>query len=65
MSFELAAEQFAYTGVDYRRIVEPGTVRLAVGTSSAALPLSVPLELVGRVVEVPVRRRFVTPSTVD
>ena len=65
VSFELAAEQFAYTGVDYRRIVEPGTVRLAVGTSSAALPLSVPLELVGRVVEVPVRRRFVTPSTVD
>jgi beta-glucosidase len=65
VSFELVAEQFAYTGVDYRRIVEPGTVRLAVGTSSAALPLSAPLELVGGVVEVPVRRRFVTPSSVE
>jgi beta-glucosidase len=63
--FELAAEQFAYTGVDYRRIVEPGVVRLFAGTSSADLPLSALLRLVGPVVDLPVRRRFVTPSTIE
>jgi beta-glucosidase len=63
--FELAAEQFAYTGADYRRVVEPGTITLRAGTSSVDLPLSAPVELVGDVVELRARHRFVTPSSVD
>ena len=39
VSFTLSAEQFAYVGADYRRVVEPGAIRLLVGTSSADLPL--------------------------
>jgi beta-glucosidase len=63
VTFSLSAEQLAYTGHDYRRIVEPGTVTVSVGTSSGDRPLSGSLALVGLVVEVPVRRRFVTPTT--
>jgi beta-xylosidase len=62
VSFTLHAQQFAYTGVDYRRIVEPGTITLFAGTSSADLPCTATIELTGPVVEVPERRRFVTPS---
>ncbi len=58
--FTLHAEQFAHTGVDYRRIVEPGRIHLTVGTSSADRPLGATLELAGDVVEVPVREHFVT-----
>jgi beta-glucosidase len=65
VSFILHAEQFAYTGVDYRRVIEPGTVTLFAGTSSADLPLSVAIELVGPVVDLPERRRFVTRTAVE
>ena len=63
--FQLTAEQLAFTGADYRRVVEPGDVTVQVGTSSADLALSVTITLTGPVVEVPVRRRFVTPTTVE
>jgi beta-glucosidase len=63
VTFHLDAEQFAYTGPDYRRIVEPGTIRLFVGTSSADLPLEGSVELVGSTIEVASRRRFLTEST--
>jgi beta-glucosidase len=64
VSFELEAEQFAYTGADYRRVVEPGRITLFVGTSSADLPLSGTVELVGASVAVPRRQRFVTPTRI-
>ena len=63
--FQLAAEQLAFTGVDYRRVVEPGDVAIQVGTSSADLALATTITLTGAVVEVPVRSRFVTPSFVE
>ena len=63
--FELAAEQLAFTGIDYRRVVEPGDVAIQVGTSSADLDLSTLITLTGPCVEVPVRTRFVTPSSVE
>ncbi len=62
--FTLHAEQLSHTGVAYRRIVEPGTVTLWAGTSSADRPLSVTLEVTGPVAELPVRCRFVTPVSV-
>src|SRR3954451_6219321 len=64
VGFELAAEQLAFTGIDYRRVVEPGAVAIQVGTSSADLELATTITLTGPVVEVPLRTRFVTPSSV-
>jgi len=43
--FQLTAEQLAFTGADYRRVVEPGDVTVQVGTSSADLALSVTITL--------------------
>ena len=40
VTFRLSAEQFAYTGADHRRVIEPGTIGIAVGTSSVDLPLT-------------------------
>ncbi len=63
--FELAAEQLAFSGIDYRRVVEPGDVAIQVGTSSADLALATTITLTGPVVEVASRTRFVTPSVVE
>ena len=51
MSFRLSTEQFAYIGADYRRVIEAGTIRVQVGTSSADLPLTATLTLVGPTVD--------------
>jgi beta-glucosidase len=63
VSFCMGTEQLAYVGADYRRVVEPGAVRVWVGTSSADLPLSASVELVGPVVEICQRRRYLTETT--
>ena len=47
VTFRLSAEQFAYTGADHRRVVEPGTIGIAVGTSSVDLPLTATVTLTG------------------
>ncbi len=62
--FTLHSEQLAHTGVEYRRIVEPGTVTLWAGTSSDDRPLSATLAVTGPVAELPVRCRFLTPVSV-
>ncbi len=62
--FTIHSEQLAHTGVEYRRIVEPGTVTLWAGTSSDDRPLSATLAVTGSVAELPVRCRFVTPVSV-
>jgi len=64
VTFALDAEQFAFTGVDRRRIIEPGRVTLSVGHSSADLPLTASIELVGPVVDLPYRKRYLTTTTV-
>ena len=64
VTFRLGTEQLAYTGADYRRVIEPGTVRLWVGTSSADLPLCASVELVGPVVELRERNRYLTKTSV-
>jgi beta-glucosidase len=63
VAFHLWSEQLAYTGVDCRRVVEPGTVSLFVGPSSADLPLTARVELVGPVVEITDRHRYVTEAS--
>ncbi len=62
VSFRLSTEQFAYTGADYRRVIEAGTIRVKVGTSSADLPLSATLTLVGPTVDLVERCRFLTET---
>jgi beta-glucosidase len=64
VSFRLAAEQFAYVGADYRRVVEPGVIRVFVGSSSADLPLTAQFELVGPTVHLVERHRYLTGTTV-
>ena len=65
VTFHLSTEQLAYTDVDLRRVVEPGTVRLFVGRSAADTPLTADLTLVGPVFELVDRRHYITPSTID
>ena len=64
VAFTLDAEQFAYTGADMRRVIEPGRVTLFVGRSSADLPLRATVELVGPVVDLTVRRHYLTRTAV-
>ena len=63
VEFRLSAEQFAYVGADYRRIVEPGVVTLSAGTSSADLPLSVAFTLVGPTIHLVERQRYLTETS--
>jgi len=44
---ELHADLFSFTGIDYRRIVEPGEIVLSVGTSSEDRPLGARITLTG------------------
>ena len=63
IAFHLWSEQLAYTGVDRRRVVEPGTLSLFVGRSSADLPLTARVELVGPVVEITDRHHYITEAS--
>jgi beta-glucosidase len=65
VAFRLSTEQLAYYDAEMRRVVEAGTVRIMVGRSSADLPLSAELALVGPTVELVDRHDYVTPSTVE
>ena len=64
VSFDVHADRFSFTGIDYRRIVEPGRITLMAGRSSEDLALSATLVLTGDVREVPEGRVLVTPATV-
>ena len=58
VTFGLAVEQLAFTGVDGELRIEPGHHRVMVGTSSADLPLEGGFEVIGEVRTLPVRSRF-------
>ncbi len=63
VAFRLSAEQFAFIGADYRRVIEPGVIRLFVGSSSTDLPMSACIELVGDTVHLVERHRYLTETT--
>jgi len=65
VTFTLAAEQLAFTGVDGSLVVEPGRHRVMVGTSSADLPCRDEFEVTGSVRRVVARTRYLTPTTVE
>jgi beta-glucosidase len=63
--FRVSTEQFAYVDAEYRRVVEPGAIRMFVGRSSTDLSLSVELALVGPCVELVARHHYVTEAAVE
>jgi beta-xylosidase len=62
VTFRLSAEQFAYTGADHRRVIEPGTIGIEVGTSSVDLPLAASVTLTGPTIELCERTRYLTET---
>lgn len=60
VSFHVSVEQLAYCGADYRRVIEPGAVQVYTGSSSADLPLTTTLTLVGPAVHLVDRSRYLT-----
>jgi beta-glucosidase len=65
VTFRLAAEQLAFTGLDGALVFEPGRVRLMVGTSSVELPCQADVELTGEASVVARRSRYLTEVAVD
>jgi beta-xylosidase len=65
VTFRLAAEQLAFTGLDGRLVLEPGRVRLLVGTSSTELPCEAEVELTGEPSVLARRSRYLTEVAVD
>ena len=63
VSFHVSVEQLAYTGADYRRVIEPGAVQVYAGSSSADLPLTTTLTLVGPAVHLVDRNRYLTGTS--
>ncbi|HEX2855949.1 MAG TPA: glycoside hydrolase family 3 N-terminal domain-containing protein [Propionibacteriaceae bacterium] len=64
VTFDVHADRFSFTGLDYARIVEPGAITLMAGRSSEDLGLRETLTLTGGVRIVPEGRVLVTPTTV-
>lgn len=62
VTFWVHADRFAFTGVDYRRIVEPGVIDLWAGPSSAETPCAAELHLVGETRDVTGDRVLSTPA---
>ncbi|GAA1141802.1 glycoside hydrolase family 3 N-terminal domain-containing protein [Nesterenkonia lutea] len=65
VTFEVHADRFSFTGVDHRRIVEPGAIDLWAGRSVGDLPLQTELHLTGAVREIQGQRVLTTPATVS
>jgi len=63
--FRLHTDRTAFTGIDHRRIVEPGEITLAVGSSSTDLPLRASVQLTGPVREVGHDRILSTPARIE
>jgi beta-glucosidase len=64
VTFDLAAEQLAFTGRDGHLRVEPGRIQLAVGTSSADIACEAEVEIVGEPALPAGRSRFFSKVTV-
>ena len=65
VTFDLSCAQLAYYNEDMRFCVEPGTLDVMVGTSSAELPLRDEVALVGEPADVMGKRSYVCDTTVS
>ena len=64
VSFEVDLAQLAYYNEDMRFVVEPGTLRLMVGTSAHDLPLTGAVELTGDSVDVMGKRSYAATASI-
>jgi beta-glucosidase-like glycosyl hydrolase len=64
VTFAVHTDRTAFTGRDLRRVVEPGDLRILVGTSAGDLPCQATVRLTGPVRAVGADRRLTTPVTV-
>jgi beta-glucosidase len=65
VSFTISTEQFSHVAADHRRVVEPGTIAIHVGTSSDDLRASTTIRLVGPTVEVRDRHHYLTETALS
>lgn len=65
VTFTLHADRTSFTGIAYRRIVEPGEFIVRVGTSSVDLPLEASFQITGDVREVGEGRVLTTPVRIE
>ncbi|HEX7497053.1 MAG TPA: glycoside hydrolase family 3 N-terminal domain-containing protein [Candidatus Limnocylindrales bacterium] len=65
ISFRVAVEQLAFSGVDGRLRIEPGRVTVMAGTSSEDLPCSAQIDITGEAVFVGARSRYFTRVVVE
>ncbi|MNW57620.1 Exo-alpha-(1-_6)-L-arabinopyranosidase [compost metagenome] len=65
VSFLVHADRTSFTGLENRRIVEPGSFAVQLGTSSEDLPLAGSFAITGEVREVPEGRVMDTPVKVS
>ncbi|MGW4397838.1 beta-xylosidase/alpha-l-arabinosidase [Amycolatopsis nivea] len=64
VTFALHADRTSFTGLDLRRIVEPGTIEVLAGPSAGDLPCTGRFELTGPVREAGHDRVLVTPVSI-
>ena len=65
VTFEVHMDRTSFIGRDLRRVVEPGEIRIFVGTSSEDLPLEGGFAIVGDLRHVGEGRELLTPARVD
>lgn len=61
VTFDVHTDRFSFTGVDYRRIVEPGECELWVGPSAGELPLAGTVTVTGKTRTITGPRVLTTP----
>ncbi|RJP22485.1 MAG: hypothetical protein C4520_08260 [Candidatus Abyssobacteria bacterium SURF_5] len=64
ITFKLPADLFSFIGIDYKRVVEPGQMRIMLGSSSEDIRLEGDLTLVGSVREICERRALMSEISV-
>ncbi|SDH07464.1 glycoside hydrolase family 3 protein [Nonomuraea jiangxiensis] len=63
--FEVPADAFSYTGIDLRRVVEPGAIVLSAGPSAAEPPLRAVIRLQGETLVLGSARRLTTRTRIE
>jgi beta-glucosidase len=61
VTFVVSTDRLAYTGVDYKKIVDAGVIKLSIGSSRSNLYFTQSLDLVGETYFVPFDRVMRTP----
>ena len=61
IAFHLHMDRLAFTGVDLKRVVEPGRIEVSIGGSSGDLPLTGSFEVTGSLRQVGSQRVLTTP----